>query len=107
MLSSGSSFSPHNDVLNASPSSDNEKKALVEELKRRGRVSVTTQRYPDARDLYGKAIEVLSTINNDENKKDLAILHSNRALSLLQMNKASDSYDDATSATCFDPTYVK
>jgi hypothetical protein len=80
---------------------------LVEELKRRGRVSVTTQRYPDAKDLYGKAIEVLSTIDNDASKKDLAILHSNRALCLLQMNNAADSYDDATSATCSDPTYVK
>lgn len=110
MLSSASSFSPHNDVLNATPSTDAEKRSLVEELKRRGRVSVTTQRYPDARDLYGKAIEVLSSLeteNDDIAKKDLAILHSNRALCLLQMNKASESYDDAISATCFDPTYVK
>jgi tetratricopeptide (TPR) repeat protein len=107
MLSSGPSFSPHNDVLNASPSTESETFSLVEELKRRGRVSVTTQRYPDAKDLYGKAIEVLSTIDNDASKKDLAILHSNRALCLLQMNNAADSYDDATSATCSDPTYVK
>jgi tetratricopeptide (TPR) repeat protein len=107
MLSSGPSFSPHNDVLNASPSTESETFSLVEELKRRGRVSVTTQRYPDAKDLYGKAIEVLSTIDNDASKKDLAILHSNRALCLLQTNNAADSYDDATSATCSDPTYVK
>lgn len=110
MLSSGSSFSPHNDVLNASPSTDAEKLTLVEELKRRGRASVTTQRYPDARDLYGKAIEVMTSIDDDSSptsKRDISILHSNRALCFLQMNKASESYDDATSATCFDPTYVK
>lgn len=107
MLSSGASFSPHQDVLGATPSTEAEKLSLVEELKRRGRASVTTQRYPDAKDLYGKAIEVLSTVDNDASKKDLAILHSNRALCFLQMNKAAESYDDAASASCFDPTYVK
>jgi len=108
------SFSPHNDVLNATPSTESEKKALVEELKRRGRVSVTTQRYPDGKDLYGKAIEVLlssteanANDNVNSNNNDLAILHSNRALCYLQMNKAKESYEDATSATCFDSTYVK
>jgi len=114
MLSSGSPFSLHNDVLSATPSTNAEKSSLVEELKSRGRVSVTSQRYPDAKELYGKAIEVLSSMDEDtdatkgiQNKKDLAIFHSNRALCSLQMNKADDSYDDATSATCFDPTYVK
>ena len=108
MLST-TSFSPHNDVLNATPETSAEKAALVEELKRRGRVSVTTQRYPDAKDLYGKAIEVLSSTetNGISTDNDLAILHSNRALCFLQMNRAKDSYDDATSATCFDSTYVK
>jgi len=116
MLSSGSPFSLHNDVLSATPSTNAEKSSLVEELKSRGRVSVTTQRYPDAKELYGKAIEVLSSMDEGtdadatkviQNKKDLAIFHSNRALCSLQMNKADDSYDDATSATCFDPNYVK
>ena len=114
---STTTFSPHNDVLNATPSTESEKKALVEELKRRGRVSVATQRYPDGKDLYGKAIEVLlssmETNTNDKNdntnsnNNDLAILHSNRALCYLQMNRAKESYEDATSATCFDSTYVK
>jgi len=110
MFSSGPSFSPHNDVLTATPSADSDKLSLVEELKRRGRLSVTTQRYPDAKELYGKAIEVLSTMAQQEfqsKKNDLAILHSNRALCCLQMNQAQESYDDATSATCYDPTYVK
>eukprot|EP00979_Chaetoceros_neogracilis_P003466 scaffold598_cov207-Chaetoceros_neogracile.AAC.4 len=110
MLSSPS-FSPHNDVLNATPETDAAKSSLVEELKRRGRVSVTTHRYPDAKDLYGKAIEVLSSTETDgaaaSNNTDMAILHSNRALCFLQMNRPNDSYEDATSATCFDSTYVK
>ncbi len=96
----------HSDVLTASPSSDAEKFALVEELKRRGRVSVTAQRYPDSKELYGKAIEVFSSLESPP-KKDLAVLHSNRALCHLQMSKAQESYDDATSATCYDPSYVK
>jgi tetratricopeptide (TPR) repeat protein len=110
MLSSPS-FSPHNDVLNATPETSAAKSSLVEELKRRGRVSVTTHRYPDAKDLYGKAIEVLSSTETDgaaaSKNTDLAILHSNRALCFLQMNRPNDSYEDATSATCFDSTYVK
>jgi tetratricopeptide (TPR) repeat protein len=109
MFSSGPSFSPHNDVLNATPSTDTEKFSLVEELKRRGRLSVTSQRYPDAKELYGKAIEVLSSIVGDyqSQQSDLAVLYSNRSLCYLQMNQPTESYDDATSATCYDPTYVK
>jgi len=100
-----SPFSPHNDVLTATPSTTDEKIALVEELKRRGRVSVTTQRYPDAKDLYSKAIEVSSCL--DDQEQQLAVLHSNRSLCWLHMSKAQESYDDAVSATCYDATYVK
>jgi len=108
------SFSPHNDVLNANPSTPSEKLSLIEELKRRGRVSVSTKRYPDAKSLYTKAIETLTTLvekseesESEKHKKDLAILYSNRSLCNLQMNQSSDSYDDATHATCNDPNYVK
>lgn len=100
-----SPFSPHNDVLTATPSTKDEKLALIEELKRRGRVSVTTQRYPDAKDLYSKAIEVSCSLDNQE--QQLAILHSNRSLCWLHMTKSKEAYDDATSATCYDATYVK
>lgn len=109
MLSSGPSLSPHNDILSATPTTDAEKISLVEELKRRGRVSVTTQRFPDAKDLYGKAIEVLASIEEEtpNQKNELAILYSNRSLCYLRMNKHQESYDDATTATCYDSTYVK
>ena len=109
-LSSGSPFSPHNDVLTASPSTTSEKLSLIEELKRRGRISVTSKRYPDAKELYTKAIDVLSSIDEAEcstKNNDLAILYSNRALCNLQMNNASDSYDDALNATAKDESYVK
>lgn len=114
-------FSPHNDVLHATPSTPEEKFRLIEELKLRGKGSVTSRHYPDARDLYSKAIEVLAsllnsspctvndTVTTDEGdyKKDLAILYSNRSLCNLKLNDASKSRDDATSATAYDPTYVK
>ena len=126
-LSSASPFSPHNDVLTASPTTTSEKLSLIEELKRRGRISVTSKRYPDAKDLYTKAIDTLTstlsnttTTNEDNNNdddnnnnnekqksKDLAILFSNRSLCNLQMNIPSESYDDALSATCHDESYVK
>ena len=107
-----SSFSPHSDVLSASPSTKSEKLSLIEELKRRGRLSVTTQRYPDAKDLYTKAIDTFNSFlkeeeDNDNTKKELAILFSNRSLCHLQMNKAQDAYDDALNATCHDQTYIK
>ncbi len=111
--STSSPFSPHNDVLSASPSTTQEKLSLLEELKRRGRISVTSKRYPDAKDLYSKAIDVLSTLSsendkaNNDNNKELAILYSNRALCHLQMNQSTDSYEDAFTATSHDPTYVK
>eukprot|EP00559_Dactyliosolen_fragilissimus_P005144 CAMPEP_0184858066 /NCGR_PEP_ID=MMETSP0580-20130426/3175_1 /TAXON_ID=1118495 /ORGANISM="Dactyliosolen fragilissimus" /LENGTH=428 /DNA_ID=CAMNT_0027353987 /DNA_START=18 /DNA_END=1301 /DNA_ORIENTATION=- len=108
---SSTPFSLHNDVLSATPSSTDEKLRLISELKSRGRVSVTSKRYPDGRDLYSKAIEVMTTLidgeNDTEHKKELAILYSNRSLCNLQMNKSSEARDDATSATCYDATYVK
>lgn len=111
-LSSSSTFSPHNDVLSASPSTTSEKLSLIEELKRRGRISVTSKRYPDAKDLYTKAIDTLLTITGNEGdantiNNDIAVLYSNRSLCNLQMNKANDSYDDALNATCHDESYVK
>ena len=124
-LSSSSPFSPHNDVLTASPTTTTEKQSLIEELKRRGRLSVTSKRYPDAKDLYTKAIDTLNSIisssnddddddnngnNNDasNNKsQELAILFSNRSLCYLQMNIPNESYDDALNATCHDESYVK
>jgi len=98
----------HSDVLSATPQTKSEIASLIDELKRRGRVSVTSKRYPDGRELYTKAIDVLLTSNNDDqSSKELAILYSNRSLCHLQMSQITESYSDATSATIRDPTYVK
>lgn len=112
-----SSFSPHNDVLNASPDTKSEKLSLIEELKRRGRSSVITKRYPDAKDLYSKAIDTFNTLlkqeekdgdnSSNNTKKELAILFSNRSLCHLQMSQTQDAYNDALNATCHDQTYLK
>jgi tetratricopeptide (TPR) repeat protein len=102
--------SAHSDVLSASPDNTDSKRALVEEIKRRGRATVGSKSYPDADALYGKGIEVLSSLlaeEGDSAKKDLAIFYSNRSLVRLQMGKVTEALEDADEAVKFDPTYVK
>ena len=102
--------SAHSDVLSASPDNLDSKRALVEEIKRRGRASVGAKNYPDADALYGKGIEILSSIVDEQDgdaKKDLAILYSNRSLVRLQMGKVTEALEDADEAVKFDPSYVK
>jgi len=87
--------------------------SLLEELKRRGRAAVGLKAWPDAKALYGKAIEIYPESNNDNNNdndnnsRDKAILYSNRSLCELQMNQLDNARDDAEMATVLDPTYVK
>ena len=101
--------SAHSDVLSASPDNIDSKRALVEEIKRRGRASVGSKNYPDGDLLYGKGIEILSSIiaDDDNAKKDLAILYSNRSLVRLQMGKVAQALEDADEAVENDPSYVK
>ena len=101
--------SAHSDVLSASPDNIDSKRALVEEIKRRGRASVGSKNYPDGDSLYGKGIEILSSIvaDDDDAKKDLAILYSNRSLVRLQMGKVTEALEDADEAVKNDPSYVK
>lgn len=113
-FSPGMPGSVHNDVLSANPTSSQDKYNLIEELKRRGRAAVTSKNYLDADILYGKGVAVLQTLvdSADEEekakaKKDIAILYSNRSLSLLQLGKSEDARYDAQKATEFDPTYIK
>jgi len=113
LLSSTSPFSAHQDVLSANPSTPSEIQCLVEELKRRGRVSVTSKRWPEARELYTKAIDVLllSPENDDDGgqkiNKELSVVYSNRSLCQLQMNYTKEAYEDAQSSTIRDESYVK
>ncbi|KAL7524167.1 hypothetical protein ACHAWF_000841, partial [Thalassiosira exigua] len=109
-LSSGGP-SAHSDVLSASPDSSSSRRALVEEVKRRGRACVSSRNYPAAKALHRKGAEVLALALGDDDgedaKKDLAILHSNRSLCRLQMGKVAEALEDADAAVECDPKYVK
>lgn len=62
---------PHSDVLNATPTEESAKDRLVEELKTRAKGSLSTKNYPEAIQLYSKAIEI---------RPDDAILFANRSM---------------------------
>lgn len=101
--------SPHSDVLTHVPDSPAARERLVEELKSRGKASVLSKSWPDADQLYARAIELLEQDDEAKAKSraDLAILHSNRSLALFNMAKLSESRELATAATSLDDTYVK
>lgn len=104
--------SAHSDILSTSPPDTlSSRNALIEEIKRRGRLCVVNKHYPDADALYGKGIEILSSPidGGDENadKKDTAILYSNRSLVRMSMGKITEALEDADAAVTNDPTYVK
>lgn len=71
---------------------------LVEELKNRARGSVSSKNYPEAIQLYSKAIEV---------KPNDAILLSNRSMCYLSMGKASEALSDAEQSIVADVGYAK
>lgn len=93
--------SPHRDVLEATPDSDESKAKLVEELQARGRAAVGAKSWMDAKLLYEKAL----TVCND--KERLAILNSNLSLVLKNMGSMEEARKAATEATDADPSYVK
>eukprot|EP00814_Leptocylindrus_danicus_P007432 CAMPEP_0116014414 /NCGR_PEP_ID=MMETSP0321-20121206/6261_1 /TAXON_ID=163516 /ORGANISM="Leptocylindrus danicus var. danicus, Strain B650" /LENGTH=441 /DNA_ID=CAMNT_0003484057 /DNA_START=59 /DNA_END=1384 /DNA_ORIENTATION=+ len=92
----------HNDVLSAKPESVEDKARLLEELKRRAKLAITSKNYPEAAVLYTKTIEITS-----DNKAESAILHSNRSLCLIFQGKFAEAKEDAESAVKLDPSYVK
>mmetsp|Transcript_15631 Transcript_15631/g.29082 ORF Transcript_15631/g.29082 Transcript_15631/m.29082 type:complete len:430 (+) Transcript_15631:57-1346(+) len=93
--------SPHRDVLEANPETDDSKARLVEELQSRGRAAVGAKSWMDAKLLYEKAL----TISNDANKK--AVLNSNLSLVEKNMGLFEGARKAAEAATEADPTYVK
>ncbi|KAG7366675.1 activator of Hsp90 ATPase [Nitzschia inconspicua] len=94
--------SPHRDVLEATPDTDDSKAKLVEELLSRGRAAVGAKSWMDAKLLYEKALTV---INDDANRK--AILNSNLSLVEKNMGNFEAARKAADNATKEDPTYVK
>ncbi|KAL7524668.1 hypothetical protein ACHAWF_001042, partial [Thalassiosira exigua] len=104
--------SAHSDVISP-PNSPSSCRALVEEIRRRGRACFSSHNYPYAyaEVIYGKGAEVLSSAlgddDGDDGKKDLTILHSNRSLCRFQMDKVAEALEDADATVEYDPAYDK
>ena len=103
--SNGLPGSIHSDVLSATPTTPEEITRLIEELKRRAKLAISSKRYPEAEVLYAKAIELLE--NDDSSKDAIAILYSNRSLCRYHMGKFSESKEDAELAVKCNGGYVK
>jgi len=99
----GSVGSFHNDVLSANPESVEQKKQLVDELKRRAKGSLQTRNFPEAIQLYSKAIEVI----NEDDENGLSILYANRSMCQFSMNSFAEALSDAEESVATDPTYLK
>lgn len=93
----------HNDVLLAEPSDNSDKLRLVEELKNRAKGSIKQQNYPEAIQLYKKALSVIPT----EDKSAIAILHANISMCQLAIKKFQDALESAEDAITNDASYIK
>ena len=98
MFGSGLPGTLHSDVLNAAPATDDEKVALVEEIKRRAKGSVAARNYPEAIQLYTKAIELRPSDH---------VLYSNRSMCHLSMGNNEKALEDANQSLYYDITYAK
>jgi len=112
-LNAGMLGSMHSDVLSATPTEGPDKLRLIDELKRRGRLSISSKNYPEALRLYEKGIEVLLTLSTKEQqsaenyRKDLAILYSNASMCHYQLGKLDESANEARKACESDDSYLK
>mmetsp|Transcript_18371 Transcript_18371/g.36100 ORF Transcript_18371/g.36100 Transcript_18371/m.36100 type:complete len:423 (+) Transcript_18371:280-1548(+) len=88
----------HNDVLNASPDSEEARQRLVDELKRRGNAAFSAKSLPEAEVLYSKAIE--------HDPKAFA-LFGNRSMVRLMMGRFAEALEDAESAIAIDASWSK
>jgi len=95
----------NNDVLNAEPTTVENKLKLVEELKSRAKGGIASRNFPVAIQLYTKAIEVNETIPDQDSAT--AILYANRSMCRLNMDNAAEALADANEAVALDKTYVK
>merc|ERR1719421_447726 len=88
----------HGDVLNANPTEVDEVERLVEEIKGRAKNSIKYGNFPEAIQLYSKAIELLPTN---------AILYANRSMCHCTMGSSGEAVNDAERATELDSSYAK
>lgn len=88
----------HNDVLSACPEGEDSKIRLVEEIKNRAKCSIGVRNYPEAIELYNKAIEISP---ND------AVLKANRSMCHLNMGASANALNDAVDAIELDKNYAK
>jgi activator of HSP90 ATPase len=98
-------MSPHRNVLEATPDTDEAKVRLVEELQSRGRAAVGAKSWMDAKLLYEKCltIEGCSAVDN----KKRAIFHSNLSLVENSMGEFEKARVAAEAGTQEDAKYVK
>ena len=81
--------SAHSDILSTSPPDTlSSRNALIEEIKRRGRLCVVNKHYPDADALYGKGIEILSSspITLTEEPREIILSFGNRSLRMFNFS---------------------
>lgn len=91
--------------MQAKPTDSAGKKALAEEIKNRAKGALGTRNFPEASALYGKAIEVMTTEETEQPYR--SILHANRSMCHLGMNKFEEAATDAAKSIELDPEYVK
>jgi len=94
----------HKDVMDANPTDAASKKTLCEEIKNRAKGSLASKNYLEARTLYSKAIAVME---GSPEAAYSSILHANRSMCELGMNRGAEAETDAARALELDPTYVK
>lgn len=93
----GSPFSPHDDVLRASPETPEETERLVLEVKERARHAFKNKDMMVCEKLYSKALEV----------EESATMFANRSAVRLTMGRIELSVEDAKKATTLDASYAK
>ena len=93
----------HSDVLNAVPNTNEDKRRLVDELRSRAKGSISSKNFPEAIQLYTKALEIIPT----DDKNGLAILHGNISMCYLGMSKVNDAINSANDSIKNDNQYVK
>ena len=95
---SGHALSMHRDVMEADPSDESSKAALVDELKSRGNAAFKAKRLPEAEALYSRALDHAPTMHT---------LYGNRSMVRLSLGKVDEALIDANKAVEIDESWGK